>query len=496
MAELFSDPRVLWALGIVVFLPLAIIATGEVEERLRQRDSSLTRVASVLRQWVIPLLAIWLLVVGLFDVSRSNLVVRLTATGLLLSVLIAGLMVIGLVVDRLTSGPTVGTRRRIPQLLVALPKVAAILTAGWILIDGVWGVDLSAALTALGVTSLVVSFALQDTLSGLASGLLLLADAPFSPGDWIRAGEVEGRVVDIRWRSSRIETRDGDLLVVPNAFLAGATIVNFDQPSRLHRVVVPVQVAFSNPPTSAVEMLLDAARATPNVLEDPSPVVRVVQIDDPLMGYEVHLWIDDYTYAPAVSSDFGSLVWYQSHRHAVPLPSPAFDIFHHEASTDESENVDVAVERLRQSPLFEQLPSDDLEQLGGASRLVRYRRGEEILDSSSRKGDLYVLWQGSAAITIDGMAAEVVEVSRLEPGDVFGLETQADDRSRRIAIRALDDCEVVVVAERVAGEVTSRNTQLSTALNHIASSRTRRIERLTKQPAHDGSRARDRKGRP
>ena len=118
------------------------------------------------------------------------------------------------------------------------------------------------------MTSLVVSFALQDTLGGIASGFTLLADQPFQPGDWIKTGDLEGRVLDINWRSSRIQTRNGDLVVVPNGQLANATITNFDEPSRLHRVVVPVQVAYSNAPTRVNEMLL--AAGVPRQVSSPS----------------------------------------------------------------------------------------------------------------------------------------------------------------------------------------------------------------------------------
>jgi small-conductance mechanosensitive channel len=157
--------------------------------------------------------------------------------------------------------------------------------------------------------------------------LLLLGDQPFRPGDWISAGEIEGVVVDVNWRTTHVRTRGGDMIIVPNSQLATASITNYTSPEPLHRVVVPVQVAYVNPPTLAKAMLLDAAAGTPGVLNDPAPVVRVTQIDDPLMGYEVHMWIDDYAIAPSVATDFGTLVWYQSHRHGVPLPSPAQDLY-------------------------------------------------------------------------------------------------------------------------------------------------------------------------
>jgi small-conductance mechanosensitive channel/CRP-like cAMP-binding protein len=477
MSELLTDPRVVAALVIVVVLPLLIVFAGEVEERLRQRDSMLTSIVSILRRWAIPLLTVWTIALGLFGWPRTNLVVRLIGTALLLTLGAAALAVLRLVIVWVRRRPMEPGRRRPPQLLLALPRVLVIIVTAWVLLSAVWGVDLSSALTALGVTSLVVSFALQDTLSGLASGLLLLSDSPFQPGDWIKSGDIEGRVIDINWRSSRIASRSGDLLVVPNAQLAGAMVVNYDQPTRLHRVVVPVQVAYVNPPTLAKEMLLDAARSTPGVLEDPPPVARVVQVDDPLMGYEVHLWIDDFEIAPRVASDFGSLVWYQSHRHDVPLPSPAYDLFVYDglqAGESGRPNRAEVRRRLRRSPLLDQLGEDDIERLAASAHAARFAAGEVIF-SAGQTRDLYVMWQGSARIEV-AFADGVYEAARLSEGDIFGILTQLDGVEPRVT--AVSDCEVVVVGESAAGEVASRNPDLAGALNRLASTRRRRLERI------------------
>ena len=156
---------------------------------------------------------------------------RLLGSAILVAVAVAALSALRVVVAWLADQPARTGRRPVPRLILALPRLLLILAALWFLIAGVWGVDLSAALTALGVTSLVISFALQDTLSGIASGFTLLADQPFSPGDWIESDDVEGRVIDVNWRATRIRNRDGDLIVIPNGQLANATITNYDQPS-------------------------------------------------------------------------------------------------------------------------------------------------------------------------------------------------------------------------------------------------------------------------
>ncbi len=472
---------VFWAALLIVLLPVLIVGAGEVQERLRQRGSLLEKPVATFRNWVLPLAALSILVVLIFNVDETGTLPRVITTAGLFALTVTLLQVIRYFTEQSRAGSKIPGTRHVPQLFMMLPRLVVLLVAGWLLFTAVWNVDLTGLFAALGVTSLVVSFALQDTLSGLASGFLLLGDRPFSPGDWIQVDDIEGRVVDTNWRASRIEDRNGDLVVIPNSTLAGATLVNFDAPSRLHRVVVSLQVAYSNPPTNAKEMLLAAARATEGVLEDPQPQIRVVQIDDPLMGYEVQMWIDDYTITPRVKSDFGSLVWYQSHRMGVPLPSPAFDLYHHDPIQEEADatlTVDQLAGRIRKASVFSELNAADVHELAEASAPERFSSGETILPPGIASREVFVLWSGRARVTIADRRGASIELSE---GDVFGVVSRTSRESAPQEVVAITDCEVVRIDATIASAVASRNAEVANELNHLLTSRNRRLDPLLEQ---------------
>ena len=469
----------IWTAVVILVVPVGVIAASEFEERLRQRQSPIRRPVSTLRTWAMPLFGVWAILVPVLGRDTDAPIVTIVSSGLLLSLAAVALQLLGIAVDRLRTRPRSDGRGPIPQLLLALPRIVLLLVTGWLLVGGVWGVDLSAALTALGVTSLVVSFALQDTLSGLASGFLLVSDQPFQPGDWIEVGEDEGMVVDLSWRTTRVRTRNGDLIVIPTSQLANASIINSSTPSPTHRIVFPVQVAFVNPPTTAKNMLLDAALATPGVLEDPAPQVLVVQTDDPLMGYEIHVWVDDYSVVPRVRSDLAALIWYQSERQGVPLPSPAQDLFLHQADAAPPPPGPAELRAgLEQSPLFSMLDDDELDRLVGGSRKVRYSAGELMTSSGSDDHDLMVITEGRALLILiePGVAERVA--GEVSVGETIGVFEGSRLEGRVVAVRAVTDCEVVVVDSAVSGQVGSRNAGLATALNRLADIRARRIDRL------------------
>lgn len=489
-----NDSSLIWAIVVIAVVPLAVIAAAELDERLRQRESPFRSTLAIVRTWALPLFALWSILVPVLDLDRDRFLVRVTGSALVVVVIIAALSVLRVVIGRLAGRPRSDGRGPTPQLLLALPKIAVLLVGTWLLLDGIWGVDLSGALTALGVTSLIVSFALQDTLSGLASGFLLVSDRPFEPGDWIEVGDTEGLVIDLNWRTTRIRTRNGDTVTVPNGQLANASIVNYTSPDPLHRVVVTLQVAFSNPPTLAKEMLLDAARGTAGVLADPPPRALVVVIDDPLMTYDVQMWVDDYAIVPRVKSDFGSLVWYQSHRHGVPLPSPAQDLYLHDAAAvaEAAEPKPADIRRgLQQSPLLSSLEDADIDRLTAAAHPARYAAGELMLDATSSRGDVMIVVEGRALLVLIEPDHDETVVGDVAAGESIGMLDSLRAEGRLLAVRAVTDCEVLVLDADAVGEVASRNAALAAAFNRATAIRSRRIERLLAvRTSDDGSSAR------
>jgi len=482
MSELFPDSSAAWAALIIVVLPLMIIGSGEMEERLRQRDSPYQPTIATLRVWVVPLLTIWVLARALLDTADDSLFIRLLGTAVVLASAVAALSAFRVVVAELADRPRRTGRRPIPRLLLALPRLLLVLATAWLLIAGVWGIDLSALLTALGVTSLVVSLALQDTLSGIASGFTLLADQPFSTGDWIESDDVEGRVIDVNWRATRIQDRNGDLVVIPNGQLAKATIVNFDQPSRLHRVKVSVQIDRSAPPTTAIAMLVDAARSTPGIVEDPPPFAQVTQIADPVVDYETSMWIDDYSLAPQVEADFGALVWYLSYRHDVPLPNPAQDVYFFDGAKAAIESRVTAAEvrqRIADIPLVAALDNDALDKLAAVASINQYRSGETIIEEGTQR-DLLLMHSGRARLILRRADLEDLNVVDIEAGEAFGVLSESPVSDRALVV-ATTDCEVLRIPPEGAGRAIAIAPDLANVLDQLAATRRRRIERVLRR---------------
>ena len=147
---------------------------------------------------------------------------------------------------------------------------------GIIIILDHFGVNIGSLLVSLGVGSLAVALAAQDTLANMIAGFVILVDRPFRVGDRIEiATGVVGDVREIGLRSTRLLMFDNNLLVIPNAELVKSRITNLSYPDPPMRVLLRFEVAYGSDLKPVRAILLEAAGKHPDILRDPPPQVAV-----------------------------------------------------------------------------------------------------------------------------------------------------------------------------------------------------------------------------
>jgi CRP-like cAMP-binding protein len=134
--------------------------------------------------------------------------------------------------------------------------------------------------------------------------------------------------------------------------------------------------------------------------------------------------------------------------------------------------------------LLDHLEDADMDQLVVGATPARYSRGETITDARTGQA-LFVMWQGQARIVVDGFQDEVVTITDVSPGEVFGLvrPSEVDAEARPPRVIAVTDCEVVIIAGDVAAAVASRTPVLTEALERLFATRQRRLERVLRRSA-------------
>jgi small-conductance mechanosensitive channel len=158
----------------------------------------------------------------------------------------------------------------------------------------IWGLDLGNLLTALGVSSLVVGLALQEPLGNLFNGISLLMANPFKKGDWVSIGDEVGKIVEINWRSVKLNTRSNEQVIIPNNMLGKEKIKNFSRPNKIHGELLKFRFSYDDPALKSKAVLLELAKKNKKVLSNPGPAALTLSYDDFYITYGLKVFVKDY----------------------------------------------------------------------------------------------------------------------------------------------------------------------------------------------------------
>lgn len=152
--------------------------------------------------------------------------------------------------------------------------------------------DRMMATTAVG--AVVIGLALQDTLGNLFAGLAIQVEKPFRVGDWVTIGGQDGLVSEITWRATKVRTKAGNFVVVPNSVLAKDTITNYCEPNRTLRLQVEVGASYDVPPNVVKSVIRTALEHVPEISHERAPEALLAEFGDFAIVYRVRFWISDF----------------------------------------------------------------------------------------------------------------------------------------------------------------------------------------------------------
>jgi small-conductance mechanosensitive channel len=165
-----------------------------------------------------------------------------------------------------------------------------VLVVGIIVVLQNTGIKLGAFSVVAGALGVGVGFGLQNIFSNFISGLIIMFERPIKVGDRVEMANVEGTVQSIGARRTTILTNDNITIIVPNQRFITDNVTNLLYSGNRIRVHVPVAVATGTEARTMERLLLEAARAHPDVLDDPPPAVRLLSLGGPAMQFELLAW--------------------------------------------------------------------------------------------------------------------------------------------------------------------------------------------------------------
>lgn len=179
------------------------------------------------------------------------------------------------------------------RLFSDLASAVIYIGAAAAVLNSVLALPVTGLLATSGVLAIVLGLALQNTLSDVFSGIAVGLEAPFSVGDHIQIGDkIEGRVIQVNWRSIWVQTDSDDVAIVPNSLVAKAEIVNRSLPNQGRSQSIELTCQESAAPEQVIELLLHATLLCPNISRNPEPKAVLTLLGRKANSYKITFFVE------------------------------------------------------------------------------------------------------------------------------------------------------------------------------------------------------------
>ncbi len=401
--SIFTAPWFYWSIIIAAGLPTVLVLLTELQHALERRGNFLARPVGLLRTFIVPLGALLLLLVQTTEVSVDATPVRILST--VFGVLILFMVLSGVSATVFDSAPAGSWRRRMPAIFIDVARFAIIAVGVAMIFAYVWGANVGGLFTALGISSIVLGLTLQNSVGQIISGLLLLFEQPFQIGDWVETTSARGRVVEVNWRATHINTGSG-LEIIPNSVLAGQAFANLSRPAGGHTITVPTKFSGTDAPDEVCALLTDVAANLPQLHPDGQPTANANSSTDYTVTIPVRSPADDI----AARSTFQRWLWYAARRAGLRL----------DGLDDEFSTPKRRADALRKVAPILRASSSELETLLPSVEVIRYGADEVMQRSGDIPAAMSFVVKGRVRLVVAGKDGAVVPVNTLHEGDFIG----------------------------------------------------------------------------
>jgi CRP-like cAMP-binding protein len=347
------------------------------------------------------------------------------------------------------------------------------------------GLDLGSILATSAMITAVVAFAMQDTLGNILGGLALQLDNSIQIGDWIKVDDITGRVVDIRWRSTLVETRNWETVVFPNRQLMKNKFLvlgrRTDQPVQLRRWIW-FGVSLEVTPTKVVNAVENAILQAEinNVAKMPTPNCVLMEIDKGYARYALRFWLTDLA---ADDGTDGAIRWHvytALKRAGIKLVEQNVQFIRenekHDEAAQQSELL-LRVKTLKRVELFRQMTDDELHKLAARLTYSPFAKGNMITkQGETGKHWLFVIINGEADVYLEMPNGKKRTLNILSNGDFFGEMSLMTGAPRVASVIAKTDMECYRLDKKAVEEILLERPSIADEMSHILVERREQLD--------------------
>ncbi len=334
-------------------------------------------------------------------------------------------------------------------------------------------VNLGALFTTSAIFGVILGLALQDTLGNFFAGISLQADRPFQVGDVITVGAQRhtGVVEEISWRAIKIRTFSNHIVLIANSNAAKEPIEVCPR-DNLNARLVFFNTLYTDSPAKAIHVAREAVREAENVSEKVAPVVRIRNLGDNGVDYEVKYWPIDYAKYNDTDALIRQRIWYAFRRAGLNFAFPTRTLHVERRTGTEKRDGDggAIAERLSAVDIFAPLSADETTMLAQAAVRHVFAPGEMVIRAGDPGSSMFVVHNGRVSVQISENGRPR-NIATLNEGDFFGEMALFTGEPRTANVVALEETEVLEIGHAAMKRVFDTNPDLVESLSFIMAER-------------------------
>jgi small-conductance mechanosensitive channel/CRP-like cAMP-binding protein len=333
--------------------------------------------------------------------------------------------------------------------------------------------NLGALFTTSAIFGVILGLALQDTLGNFFAGISLQADRPFQVGDVITVGvqRHSGVVEEITWRAVKIRTFQNHVVLISNSTAAREPIEVCSR-DNLNARLVFFNTLFTDSPAKTIHVVREAVREADNVSQKISPIVRIRNLGDSGVEYEVKYWLDDYAKYNDTDALVRQRIWYAFRRAGLNFAYPTRTLLVERKPKIGAGGEDggAIVERLAAVDIFAPLSAQETGMLAQAATSHVFAPGETVIRAGDPGSSMFVVHNGRVSVQVNENGRSRT-VATLSEGAFFGEMALFTGEPRTANVVALEETEVLEIGHAAMKLVFDTNPDLVESLSHIIAER-------------------------
>ena len=334
-------------------------------------------------------------------------------------------------------------------------------------------VNLGALFTTSAIFGVILGLALQDTLGNFFAGISLQADRPFQVGDVITVGAQRhtGVVEEISWRAIKIRTFTNHVVLIANSNAAREPIEVCPRDNLNARLVL-FNTLYTDSPAKTIHVVREAVREADNVSDKVAPIVRIRDLGESGIDYEVKYWLIDYARYNDTDALVRQRIWYAFRRAGLNFAFPTRTVYVENQRGAEGRDGDgsAITERLSAVDIFAPLSADETSMLAQAAVRHVFMPGELVIRAGEPGSSMFVVHKGKVRVQVSENGRPRT-VATLNEGDFFGEMALFTGEPRTANVLALEETEVLEIGHGAMKRVFDTNPDLVESLSFIMAER-------------------------